>query len=106
MLHDLLHYQMQIHQCYQDIIFQIWELPFQLSNIKNKRIIIKISIKKISLIHITCLIKSSVFHHPSRLIPGFIITHASSSSNFKRPSISVRKSLTCKLSPAPFFRSG
>jgi hypothetical protein len=41
MLHDLLRYQMQIHQCYQDIIFQIWELPFQLSNVKNEKIIIK-----------------------------------------------------------------
>ncbi len=35
MLRDLLHYQMQIHQYHQDVTFQIWELPFQLSNIKK-----------------------------------------------------------------------
>lgn len=34
MPHDLLHYQMQIRRYRQDVILQIWELPFQLSILK------------------------------------------------------------------------
>ena len=88
MLHDLLHYQMQIHQYHRDVTSQILELPFQLSNFKsNYKILINKTMNEYN--SVTCLIKSSVFHHPSRLTPGFIMTHASS-SNFKRPSTSVR----------------